>query len=290
MIDQLDALRALDETGTTARAAARLRVTQSAISKRIDALEARVGRPLTERAGRNVHLTPEGKRMLEEVFPLLVALEERLKAAAATHTSTIRVAAAESMLASWLPAVLRNAAASAGVALEIHAHRGTNVMNRLRAGEVDVAITAEGDGDSTLVVERLAKESFVLVGAVPERGPIAVVTIESASLTGAWLDRQWARRRGGLLARIVISRRIESFSAALGLARGGFETALVPAGLAAAGEGVRVEGLARPVVISSRPSVRERAAVAAFVEALASAPGMPGRHVTFPPSHTGSRP
>lgn len=274
MIDQLDALRALDETGTTGRAAARLRVTQSAISKRIDALEAHVGRPLTERVGRNVRVTNEGRRLLDEVLPLLVALEERLRAAAAADTTTLRVAAAESMLASWLPAVLRVAAASSGVALEIHAHRGTNVMNRLRAGEVDVAMTAEGDGDATLVVERIGAEGFVLVGSPPETGPIVVVTIESTSLTGAWLDRQLARRRAGMLGRIVVGRRIESFAAAVGLARGGFETALVPSGLAAGGGCVRVEGLARPVVISMRPSAQARPGVAAFVAAVVAKGGM----------------
>ena len=67
MLDQLDALRALHETGTTRRAATRLRVTQSAVSKRIAALEERVGAPLLERHGRNVRLTPAALRLLPKL-------------------------------------------------------------------------------------------------------------------------------------------------------------------------------------------------------------------------------
>ena len=64
MLDQLEALRALKEEGTTARAAVRLRLTQSAISKRIDALEAEVGAPLIEAHGRGCRLTPAGEALV----------------------------------------------------------------------------------------------------------------------------------------------------------------------------------------------------------------------------------
>src|SRR5687768_16380590 len=127
MLEQLDALRALHETGTTGRAATRLRVSQSAISKRTAALEARVGRALLERHGRNARLSPAGLRLLEEALPLLRALEERLSAVEAAGPTTVRVAATESLVASWLPEVLRvalDAVSDAGLRLELHAHRG----------------------------------------------------------------------------------------------------------------------------------------------------------------------
>ena len=43
MLDKLEALQALAEAGTMGRAAASLRVTQSAVSKRIGALSSELG-------------------------------------------------------------------------------------------------------------------------------------------------------------------------------------------------------------------------------------------------------
>ena len=54
MFVSFEALVALEEHGTMSRAAARLGVTQPAISKRIQALEHELGRDLIEPSGRNV--------------------------------------------------------------------------------------------------------------------------------------------------------------------------------------------------------------------------------------------
>jgi DNA-binding transcriptional LysR family regulator len=264
LIDQLDALRALHETGTTAKAAARLRLTQSTISKRIAALEARLGWAPTERVGRGLRLREPAVHLLAELAPLLVAVEERLAAAAAPDVATVRIGAAESMLASWLAPVLRLAEVESGVRLQLHAHRGVAVLARLRSGDFDLAVSADADGDAGLVVEPLGREAMVLVGEADDgAGPLGVCSIEPASLTGAWLHAQLARRSD-----LRVVRPMESFAAALGLARAGFEPALVPAGLAIGLTFRAVRGLARPIALSSRPLARQRAAVALVARAL----------------------
>ncbi|MDP6037968.1 MAG: LysR family transcriptional regulator, partial [Candidatus Latescibacteria bacterium] len=78
MIANLEALTALSETGTMTRAATRLRITQSAVSKRIAALESDVGHKLIEPIGRRVRLTPSGVRLLEKTRPFLAALKDAL--------------------------------------------------------------------------------------------------------------------------------------------------------------------------------------------------------------------
>ena len=49
MIDNLEALVALAECGTMSKAALRLSITQSAVSKRIANLQVQLGKPLVER-------------------------------------------------------------------------------------------------------------------------------------------------------------------------------------------------------------------------------------------------
>ncbi len=57
MINYLEALLALERTGTISEAAAQLRLTQSAVSKRIQALQNEVQFKVIEPDGRRVRLT-----------------------------------------------------------------------------------------------------------------------------------------------------------------------------------------------------------------------------------------
>jgi len=62
------------------RAAERLSVTQAAVSKQIQVLESHLGRPLFIRGHREVHLSPEGKRLLPLVRQGFDALTEGVRA------------------------------------------------------------------------------------------------------------------------------------------------------------------------------------------------------------------
>ena len=66
MIAYIEALAALADQGTMGKAGMRLRITQSAVSKRIAALETELGKKLVERRGRRLKLTPAGVRLLEK--------------------------------------------------------------------------------------------------------------------------------------------------------------------------------------------------------------------------------
>jgi DNA-binding transcriptional LysR family regulator len=251
MLEQLEALRALRATGTTGAAAARLRVTQSAVSKRIAALERHVGAPLVERVGRRLRLTAEGERVLAEAEPLLRRLSEVL--AGHTHgPSALTLGASESLLSSWLPRVLRDT----GLPLELHAHRGPLLLERVRAGDLAVAVCAGGDVDPELRAEHVGDEPMVVVG----EGELW--TIEERSLT--WQAIAARARRHGLDVR----HRLESFTALAEIARAGFGSALVPAGLAPEG---RPTGVTRPVHLVARPTTFTRPGVADLVAALRSA-------------------
>ncbi|MFT6945112.1 MAG: DNA-binding transcriptional LysR family regulator [Yoonia sp.] len=74
-LPEYQALRALMESGTTSKAAIRLGLSQSAISRSIASLEARTGRLLFERDGGRLRPTSEAARMNRRLDPLFEALD-----------------------------------------------------------------------------------------------------------------------------------------------------------------------------------------------------------------------
>lgn len=89
---EYQALRALMESGTTAKAAIRLGLSQSAISRSITNLEARAGRILFERDGGRLRPTYEAVQMNRRLDPLFEALD-RIEGAPETTQETLRLVA-----------------------------------------------------------------------------------------------------------------------------------------------------------------------------------------------------
>ena len=71
MIENLETLVTLAKAGTMMETSTVLKISQSAVSKRIAALERYYDRELIERHGRRVVLTHQGTRLVEKVTPLL---------------------------------------------------------------------------------------------------------------------------------------------------------------------------------------------------------------------------
>src|SRR5215475_8122506 len=133
MIDNLDALVALATFGTASEAAIRLRITQSAVSKRLAALQAEVGVRLVEPDGRRLRLTAAGVELLERARPLVAELRALARPAAAPARPRFTLALADSIAASWGPAAVRRAlAALPGARVELHAHRSVLVIESVR--------------------------------------------------------------------------------------------------------------------------------------------------------------
>ncbi|MDA9366865.1 LysR family transcriptional regulator, partial [Pseudomonadales bacterium] len=74
MIENLETLLALSRTGTMLEAATDLRVSQSAVSKRIATLEKYYDRKLIQKKGRRVELTQHGKQLVDKIAPVLSGL------------------------------------------------------------------------------------------------------------------------------------------------------------------------------------------------------------------------
>ena len=86
ILNGMGVLSAIVDTGSFAAAGDMLDMSQSGVSRCIARLETRLGVRLLDRTTRSVTLTDEGRRLYEQVMPLLAALEEA--ATSATQGAT----------------------------------------------------------------------------------------------------------------------------------------------------------------------------------------------------------
>lgn len=140
--DLLRAFVTVVECGGFSQAAVRLRRGQSAVSLQIKRLEANLGVRLLVRNPRHLSLTSEGELLLDHARHLL-----RLNDALVTRftereiSGVVRLGAPEDFATSHLPNVLaRFARAHPRVALEVTCELTLEVVERFRAGGLDIAL------------------------------------------------------------------------------------------------------------------------------------------------------
>ena len=283
MIENLETLIALSKAGTMMEASTALRISQSAVSKRIAALERYYDRDLIERHGRRVVLTHHGTRLVERVTPLLSELRSVFLEDNALRKGKIILGVSEAILASWGSTLFSKVRdCMPGVEFEFHAQRSPVVLDRLRSGEYMVGIcTGSPDADTDLVSEVIRQEPMVIIpsGLKPLKyrsgDSLDVMTIESRS--GAWGSIEENMQQLNLHR----STSLESFFAVAQMALSDFGHGLVPKGVAKTlgipeKKMIRLssEKLSRPVRFVARKSMFAQPLVRTFykeVSALAAA-------------------
>lgn len=137
------------DAGGFGRAAARLNLSQPALSRQIRALEAELDVQLFDRIGRRVQLTAEGDDMLRRTRGLLAdadSLGERARALKGGQAGVLRVGATpqamETLLAGFLPRYRRR---HPGVEVRLVEDGGVRLASRLERGDVNLALTASAD-------------------------------------------------------------------------------------------------------------------------------------------------
>ena len=278
VIENLETLVTLSKTGTMMETATVLKISQSAVSKRVAALERQYNRALIERRGRRVVLTAYGTRLVEKVTPLLTELRSVFLEEPTLQRGKIILGVSEAILASWAPALFaRVRDRLPEVEFEFHAQRSPVVLDRIRSGEYMVGLcTGSAEADHDLVSEVLRLEPMVLVPSAlkpftpPAAGELPVITIESRS--GAWASIEDAMRR----LNIRRETSLESFFSVAQMALAGFGHGLIPRGVART-LGIPLDqcfdlgdrGLARPVRFVARKSMFLRPLVQSVYGALA---------------------
>lgn len=164
--DELATLLALHAEGSFAAAGRVLNKHPSVLSKRLAALEARLGVRLVERTTRQLRFTDDGVRLVEKVrHAALLIAEAQKEAAQGSHEvrGRLRLSMPAAMGRRWLsPLVAGFAMAHPEVVVEVeYAERFVDIM----AEHFDAAIRIGELQDSRLVATRLCEHRRILCAA-----------------------------------------------------------------------------------------------------------------------------
>lgn len=277
MIENLETLLALSRTGTMLEASTELRISQSAVSKRIATLEKYYDRKLIQKKGRRVELTRHGKQLVDKISPILSELRDLFVEDVDAVSGELIIGVSEAILSSWGPKVFYEIRQlMPDVHFSFHTHRTPVVLDRIRSGEFMAGVCTGSDTlDKDLQSEVLGYEPMVIIPSGlqgfdwQEDEVLSVITIEDHS--GAW------RSFKGEAERLNIRREVslESFFGVAQMAIAGFGHGMVPIGVARTlkvPENVLInlesKGLRRPVRFVARKSTYALPMVNSFFQAL----------------------
>jgi LysR family transcriptional regulator, transcriptional activator of the cysJI operon len=178
----------LVETGSLSRAAKLNRVSQSAVSQQLRALEQRYGRRLVDRGPRvGARATEAGRTLYDELKLMLArleAVERRLRSQPDVIAGSVHVATVYSVGLHTLPPLMKTVAATfpqVGVRLEYR--RTDQVYDACLAGEIDLGIVALPRPRAQLEVLALRPDELVLV-APPGHPRLRARRVGLAALAG----------------------------------------------------------------------------------------------------------
>lgn len=198
--------------GSLSLAAQRNRVTQSAVSQQLRALEQRYGRKLIDRAPRTAaRPTPMGSLLYQELEPLLASfadLERRVRARSSVIEGNVRVATVYSVGLHTLPPALKVFLQKhREVSVRLEYRRTDQIYAACTSGELDFGVVALPTRRAQLVNTPLGEDDLVLV--LPPDHPLArqkkvslrslrglpFVAFDRDIPTRRWIDKALRRER-----------------------------------------------------------------------------------------------
>ncbi|MDA7965799.1 LysR substrate-binding domain-containing protein [Ruegeria sp.] len=217
-----------------ARAAEEMNLTQSAVSRQIQTLEAFVGQSLFIRSKQRVKLTAAGKALLAELSPLLEELELTILKTQ-SHDSTegsLNIGVYPTLGSRWLMPVIM------GPEAEKIRHM-LNLVTYLKNSEidpslVDLAIAQGDDGWPGYRADRLMRETLVVAGA-PEQFPEPISDphslldhriLQHSTRPQSW--QIWFRHQGLKLPRRIIGPMFNQFEMLIDATKIGHGIAIIP--------------------------------------------------------------
>jgi DNA-binding transcriptional LysR family regulator len=181
-VARLRILKEVAYRGSLSSAAEALSYSQSAISQQIAALEAETGMALLERHPRGVSLTAAGQTLVghaEGILARLDTAEAALSAIAGLRGGRLRMASFPTAGSTLMPVAIANFRASyPDVELTLSEGEPEEIVPRLRAGELDLALLFEFEGEQPLLADvarsPLLEDPMYL--ALPREHPLAQKT------------------------------------------------------------------------------------------------------------------
>lgn len=226
--------RSVVQEGGVTRAAEKLNRVQSNVTTRVRQLEADLGVQLFIREGKKLHLSPEGKLLLDYADRLLdLAQEAREALHDAKPRGLLRLGTMESTAAMRLPVPMNEYLRRyPDVTLELRTGNTTTLATALLAGELDAALLADPVADAPFEKVPIYDEELVIVATADhppiksprDAKPQAVLAFEAGCSYRQRLQ-DWFAHHGEMPDRIV---EIGSYHAMLGCAVAGMGISLLP--------------------------------------------------------------
>ena len=245
MIPHLHSFFAVVEEGSLHRAAARLRLSQPALSRQMQALEQEVGGKLLERSSTGVSPTAAGHALIEKIRPILARYDEafsEVRQLARGESAQVRIGYLGSISQDYLkPALAVFRKANPMVKVKLRDLSPGEQITALREGAIDLAVT--GQEGSSLGRDFYARKlaTLPLVAVLPAehrlacRPRIALADLRGERFVGTpgselpgrrrWLTRL-CRQCGGFQPKFI--QEAESVAHALELVVNEEAVALVP--------------------------------------------------------------
>lgn len=237
MIDGIEALMALERTGTISEAAAQLRLTQSAVSKRLQALQNDVSFKLLEPDGRRVKLTPQATEFLLRARPLVTELKSLKQLSPKNGITRYSIALSDSIAATWGPKLVKQAGRKIkNVEFDLHVHRSTLVEENVKLGRYDLGLCIPSGSASSvgnLISTKITDEPLVFIynkfDEDASKETNKVITIEKNSGTWKTLEDKLLKNSKLKSSEFVF---VESFAAISQMVKEGFGNGIIPLGMA----------------------------------------------------------
>jgi DNA-binding transcriptional LysR family regulator len=281
----LETFCAVAEAGSLSRAAERLDLGQSAVTRQVRALERELGAVLLSRTSRGAALTPIGAAVLPHARAAVAAgLACRRAAADALAGRGQRLSIAAGLMATQYvlpPVVARFRALHPGVEVDLQPIHQRLAVERLLRYEVDAALLASPVRSAQVRAISILRDPLLLVG-LPDDGqePVRLADLAGATLlalpagTGLYEQVTAALRRRRVTCRLVEHPTAETIktAVALGVGRAILPSSALRAELAAGALSGRPiadwPGATRSIRLLLRAEGRPPAPVAAFADLL----------------------
>ncbi|HUG24647.1 LysR family transcriptional regulator [Piscinibacter sp.] len=236
---QLEAVYWIVRLGGFSQAAQKLHTTQSAVSKRIQEIEALLQHPLFDRSQRSARLTGTGEEVFVMAEHLLAEREDHMRRLLKGEAQErhLRIGVTEVTAMTWLPRFVdRIHGQHPKVIIDPEVDSGVRLRDKLLASEIDLMIAADTFRDDRFKVTPVGKlrlQWMCRPGVVPQgRRPFKVQLLQSYRIltqgpqsgTGV-LFQDWFKSHGLTSADLVVS---NSLVALIGLTVSGFGISYLP--------------------------------------------------------------
>ncbi len=260
--DGVQAFVAIAGLGSFSKAARELHITQTALTRRIQKLEAYLGLKLLDRTTRRVELTVVGRDFLPQARAIvqeMTSAVERLKDMSQRAVGNFTLACIPSMTSHVLPGVIRQyAKLHPDNRIRLLDGSSTEVRDAVLGGQAELGIAVQGEQHPELAETVLFADPLVFVCRTPhplqDRSAVSWADMRDTELVGVssfvatrlLMDYQLAKRN----IRVHVKYEVQHHATAVNLVAAGVGGAILPSSAIREGDrpGLRKIPLGQPTV------------------------------------------